>query len=242
MGEFSSITRTGKHEPFELHVKRGYVQGHSTVNKFGAATVTATEVAIWDGNTAYTYPTSAAVLGVVGTSTTDNSQITVQGVDADYNFVSNIVTLNGTTTVTTSASYLRAYRAFVSDDNEPSGDVNIRHSGDLVAKIGSGENQTLMALYTVPAGHTAYLYQLNIGSGTEVANKYVTFKLRTREPGGVFRTRQKFNVQGGYMIDEYSFPISIPEKTDIEITAESSSGEQGVHALFDLLIIKNESV
>ena len=241
MGEFSSITRTGKNEPFELHVKRGYVQGHSTENKFGAASVSVVEVPVWAGNSAYTYPTSAAVLGVVGTSTTDNSQITVQGVDGDYNFVSNIVTLNGTTTVTTSGTYLRAYRAFVSDDNEPSGDVSIRHSGDLVAKINSGENQTLMALYTVPAGHTAYLYQLNVGSGTENANKYVTFKLRTREQGGVFRTKQKFNIQGGYMIDEYSFPITIPEKTDIEITAQSSSGDQDVHALFDLLIVKNES-
>ena len=35
MAEFSSITRTGKHEPFGLHVKRGYVQGHEHVHKFG---------------------------------------------------------------------------------------------------------------------------------------------------------------------------------------------------------------
>jgi hypothetical protein len=242
MGEHSSITRTGKHEPFGLHVKRGYVQGHSVINKFGAATVSVVEEPIWDGNSNYVYPSSAAVLGVVGTSTTDNSQITIQGVDADYNFVSNIVTLNGTTSVNTSASYLRAYRAFVSDDNEPAGDVTIRHSGTTVAKILEGEGQTLMAIYTVPAGFTGYLYQLNVGSGTESQNKYVTFKLRTREQGGIFRTKQKFNVQGGNIIQEFDFPLKITEKTDIELTAQSSSNDQDVHGLFELLLIENESV
>ena len=241
MGEYSSITKTGKHEPFGLHVKRGYVQGHSTVNKFGAATVSVVEAPIWDGNSNYVYPTSATILGVVGTSTTDNSQITIEGLDENYNFVSNIVTLNGTTSVGTSATYLRAYRAFVSDDNEPAGDVTIRHSGITVAKINSGENQTLMAIYTIPAGYTGYLYQLNVGSGTENANKYVTFKLRTRELGGVFRTKQKFNIQGGHLIEDYTFPLAIPEKTDIEISAQSSSGDQEVHGLFDLLLIENES-
>ena len=49
MGEYSSITRTGKHEPFELHVQRGYVQEHKSVSKFGYATsVSGTEVAVFN--------------------------------------------------------------------------------------------------------------------------------------------------------------------------------------------------
>jgi hypothetical protein len=74
MGQYSSITRTGKHEPFGLHVKRGYVQGHEHVHKFGFNTsVTTSATLIWNGGGGYTYPTSAAQLGVVGTSTTDNA-------------------------------------------------------------------------------------------------------------------------------------------------------------------------
>jgi len=244
MAEFSSITRTGKHEPFDLHLARGYIQGHSHVHKFGVATsVSLTEVVVWDGNSAYPYPTSAATLGVVGTSTTDNSQITVQGLDADYNFVSNIVTLSGTTTVTTSASYLRAYRAFVSDDNEPSGNVTIRHSGNLVAQINSGENQTLMATYTVPAGYTAYLKQLHVGSSTETILQYMTVRLKVRNPGGVFRTKAKYTVSDNSMDEVFPIPLVIPEKSDVHVTAQSSSGTaQQVHGLFDLILIKNESV
>ena len=243
MAEFSSITRTGKHEPFGLHVKRGYVQGHEHVHKFGFNTsVTTSATLIWNGGGDYTYPTSAAQLGVVGTSTTDNSQITIQGVDGDYNEVSNIVTLNGTTTVTTSASYLRAYRAFVSDDNEPAGDVTIRHSGDVVAIISEDEGQTLMATYTVPAGYTAYLYQLVFGGAAEVANKYMTIRLKVREQGGIFRTQAKYTTAAQTFEETMVFPLVFPEKTDIEITAQSSSQVQQASAMFDLLLIKNVSV
>ena len=242
MGQYSSITRTGKHEPFGLHVKRGDVQGHEHVHKFGFNTsVTTAAGLVWNGGGDYTYPTSAAQLGVVGTSTTDNSQITIEGVDADYNEVSNIVTLNGTTTVTTSASYLRSYRAFVSDDNEPAGDVTITHSGDTVAIISAEENQTLMATYTVPAGYTAYLYQLVFGGAAELANKFMTVRLRARKPGGVFRTQAKYTTAAQTFEEVMEFPLKFEEKTDIEITAQASSQTQQASAMFDLLLIKNES-
>ena len=243
MAEFSSITRTGKHEPFGLHVKRGYVQGHEHVHKFGFNTsVTTSATLIWNGGSDYTYPTSAAQLGIVGTSTTDNSQITVQGLDADYNELTNIVTLNGTTTVTTSGSYLRAYRAFVSDDNEPAGDVTITHSGTNIAIISADEGQTLMATYTVPAGYTAYLYQLVFGGAAELANKYMTIRLRAREHGGIFRTQAKYTTATQTFEETMVFPLVFPEKTDIEITAQSSSQTQQASAMFDLLLIKNVSV
>lgn len=243
MAEFSSITRTGKHEPFGLHVKRGYVQGHEHVHKFGFNTsVTTSATLVWNGGGDYTYPTSAAQLGVVGTSTTDNSQITIEGVDADYNELSNVVTLNGTTTVTTSGSYLRAYRAFVSDDNEPAGDVTVTHSGSNIAIISANEGQTLMATYTVPAGYTAYLYQLVFGGAAELANKFMTIRLRARESNGVFRTQAKYTVATQTFEETMVFPLVYPEKTDIEITAQSSSQVQQASAMFDLLLIKNVSV
>ena len=243
MAEFSSITRTGKHEPFGLHVKRGYVQGHEQVHKFGFNTsVTTSATLVWNGGGDYTYPTSAAQLGVVGTSTTDNSQITIEGVDADYNELSNVVTLNGTTTVTTSGSYLRAYRAFVSDDNEPAGDVTVTHSGSNIAIISANEGQTLMATYTVPAGYTAYLYQLVFGGAAELANKFMTIRLRARESNGVFRTQAKYTVATQTFEETMVFPLVYPEKTDIEITAQSSSQVQQASAMFDLLLIKNVSV
>ena len=244
MGEFSSITRTGKSEPFQLHVARGYVQGHENLFKYGFnPTVSSVEETIWDGGGIYPYPTSAAPLGVVGTSTTDNSQITVVGLDADYNEVSNIVTLNGTTTVTTSASYIRSYRAYVSDDNEPAGDVYIRHSGDLVSQISSGENQTLMAVYTVPAGYTLFLARGTISTSTEGTNQIVTGRLKARNFGGVMRTQAVVVMNNQFIDFKWETPLGIPEKTDLEATAVvSKSQDNAVAATFEGYLVKNESV
>lgn len=243
MSKYSSITRTGKHEDFNLHVKRGFVEGHDHIHKFGYnPTVSVVERPVWDGAIEYVYPTSAGPCLVASTTTTDtSSEITVIGLDQDYNEITNIVTLNGTTTVATSGSYIRVFRAFVSNDVSCAGDVNINLDGNLNARIDQEEGQTLMAIYTVPAGYTGYLQQMNMASGTENANKYLTVSYKQREQGGVFRTLAKYTLANQFAEERYPYPLEIPEKTDIQIRAKSSSGDQEISALFDVLIIKNES-
>ena len=244
MGEFSSITRTGKHEPFNLHVARGYVQQHIPFFKFGYnAAVSSANETIWDGGGIYSYPTSAAPLGVVATTTTDiGSQITVVGLDANYNEVSNIVTLNATTTVTTSASYLRVYRAYVSNNVAPVNNVNITHSGTKVAQITAGENQTLMSVYTVPAGYTLYIGRGTISTATEGTNQIVTGRLVARFFGGVFRTQALVTLNNQFVEFDWETPLVIPEKTDIEARAiVSKSQDNAVATTFEGILIKNES-
>ena len=243
MAEYSSITKTGKHEPFELHVQRGYVQEHKSASKFGYATsVSGTEVAVFNGGLEYVYAASAApmyVYAASGTNTT--SQITIEGLDADYNELSNIVTLNATTTVATSGSFIRVNRTFVSNDVPAEENVHVNNSaGNLNSELEPNENQSLQAVYTIPAGYTGYLDQVAAGTATEVANKFIRVRLKTREPGGVFRTRAKFTVASGNYEEVFKYPIEIPEKSDIEVTAESSSGVNEVSAIFNLLLIANE--
>ena len=42
MGTYSSATRQGSYEPFDLQVARGQIDGHSTVNIYGYQTAVAT--------------------------------------------------------------------------------------------------------------------------------------------------------------------------------------------------------
>ena len=105
-----SITRSGQTEPFDLQVARGQVAGHSVVSLFGYQTsVTATAIPIWENATTYTYPTTATTLTCSSTSVTDVSPaaFTINGLDANFNPVSEVVVLNGTTGVTTQNKYLR---------------------------------------------------------------------------------------------------------------------------------------
>jgi hypothetical protein len=56
----------------------------------------------------------------------------------------------------------------------------------------------------------------------------------------VFRTKAKYTLANQFAEERYPYPLEIPEKTDVQIRARSSSGENEMSALFDLLLIKNE--
>ena len=240
MGTPSSMTRTGKHEPWELQVSRGQIAFHESLYKFGENVQVSTAYeTIWTGGGLYSYPTSAATLGVVSTDAGDTTtRIKVIGLDGDYNEIEEKVTVNGTTSVTTSNTFLRVYRSYVSA-NEPDGNINITHSGTLAAQIVSATNQTLMAVYTVPSGYTLYVGKGHISSGTEVANKYVTGEFKVRPYGGVFRTQARVNIAGNSLSFDWEYPIKITEKSDVEARAKSSSGDQAVAASFQGVLIKN---
>jgi len=123
----SSITRFGKNEPFELQVARGQIENHKTIFKFGFnPDVDGAEETIWDVGGLYAYPSSAVVMTVTtdaGSPATDNGvKVTIQGLDEDYNEVSEEVTLAGAGTATTIQTFLRIFRAFVSGSQEPTDD------------------------------------------------------------------------------------------------------------------------
>ena len=243
--EIRSITQVGTSEPFELQVSRGQITLHYRLHKFGFnSLVQNAEETIWDVGGIYTYPSSAVKMTATSTdsSNDDGVQVTVQGLDADYNQLSETVILDGSGTAETNQFFLRVNRAFIAGSQEPSGTINITNSSTTYARITLGDNQSLMALWTVPAGYTAYMLQNNTTCYTEANNKFGITRLVTKEPGGVFRTQDKHTVVLSQNVVEYPIPKAIPEKTDIEMRAIASSSNANlqVSASFDIVYIKNE--
>jgi len=243
----SSITRFGKTEPFNLQLARGQIENHKHVFKFGFnPDINGNEETIWDVGGIYAYPASAVTMTATttaGTPATDNGvKITIQGLDADYNEVSQEITLAGSGTATTTQTFLRVFRAFVSGSQEPTATVNITNDGTTYARVTLDDNQTLMAIWTVPAGYTAYILKGNLGTGTANNNQYIIARLVSRELGKVFRTEAKVTIQNGEIAVDFEVPLSFPEKTDIEARALSSGANNQVFADFELIYIKNSSV
>lgn len=243
----SSITRFGKTEPFYLQVARGQIENHKHIFKFGFnGDINGTEETIQDAGGTYTYPSSALAMTVTtdaGTPANDNGvKVTVSGLDENYNEVSEEVTLAGSGTATTTQTFLRVFRAFVSGSQAPTGNLNITNGGTTYARITLGQNQTLMSVWTVPAGYTAYFLAGSISLGTANINQYLTARLIARLSGGVFRTQQKVTLDSGSFQQEYVIPLEFPEKTDIEARAVSSGSNNAVAATFDIIYIKNSSV
>lgn len=238
-----SISQFGRIEPFELQVSRGQITGHKRLLKFGYnPLINEIEETVWEAGGLYVYPTSALTLTATSSAGATDSAvaITVQGLDANYNEISDDVVLSGAGTATTTKQFFRVYRAFVTGSKALTGIVSFANGGTTYATINS-DNQTLMSLWTVPAGYTAYLMQTDVTVMTEANNKFGTVRLVTRLPGSVFRTQDLFAAQNTDIVRVYANPLPIAEKTDIEFRAIGSSANALLHvsATFELVYIRN---
>jgi len=236
-----SITQNGRFEPFDLQISRGQIFGHKRLLKFGYnALIQNVEETIWEYGGIYVYPASAVTMTATSSlGATDSAvALTASGLDADYNEISENLVLSGAGTATTTKQFLRINRVFVTGSKALTGVVSFTNNGTTYASVNS-DNQTLMALWTVPAGYTAYIVQTDVTVLTETNNKYGTVRLVTRLPGSVFRTQDMFSAQNSDVTRTYSLPLPILEKTDIEFRAIGSSinSDLRVSATFEIVYI-----
>lgn len=241
--ELSSISRFGLTEPFELQVSRSQITGHKRLLKFGYnPVINEVEETVWENGGLYVYPSSALTLSVASSAGATDSAValTAQGLDANYNEISENLVLSGSGTATTTLQFLRINRVFVTGSKALTGIVSFTNNGTTYASVNS-DNQTLMALWTVPAGYTAYLLQTDVTVMTEANNKFGTVRLVTRLPGSVFRTQDLFSAQNSDIVRTYTLPLPIAEKTDIEFRAVASSSNASlqVSGTFEIVYIRN---
>lgn len=244
MAEIASVSQRGKYEPFELQVARGQIAWHNRLLKFGNnPAVNEVEETVWENGGIYVYPSSALTLTATSSSGATDSDVAIRvsGLDASYNEITDNIVLSGAGTATTTKQFLRVNRAFVTGSKGLTGTVSFTNGGTTYATVNS-DNQSLMSLWTVPAGYTAYITQTDVTVLTEANNKFGTIRLVTRLFGSVFRTQDLFSAQNSDVVREYSVPLPVPEKTDIEFRAIASSSNANLHvsATFELIYIKND--
>ena len=150
---------------FRLNVSMGKVRGASTVHKFGAVPAMSQSQTgtIWDKNdTVYpwaSWTTAGVITAAIANASDDGKVVTVLGLDNDFNEVSDTITLSSTATVAGTTQFRRVYRAYISTGDTNVDDVTFTKGGVDVLKIIATKGQTLMAIYTIPAGNTGYLYR-----------------------------------------------------------------------------------
>ena len=225
-----------------IPIAAGDVAGYSHINKFGYSNNISSLSTIWDGSNLYTYSSSAGVVTVesdAGGNGDNGAVIEVQGLDTNYNIVSQDITISGSSG-TGSTELIRVFRARVKTpaigNTTNDGDIDIDIGGALRAKILAENGQTLMAVYTVPAGKTAYL--LNITMSVD-KNKDAIYKLMARSYNdGAFNIKGQFGTFSTPVDHTYPVPLRFEEKTDIEIRADSANNCSG-GATFDLILVDN---
>jgi len=236
-----------------IGMAEGAFAGYSTVQKFGFNTDVDADVMedIWSYGGDYNWLDTATQLEVLSASADDAAAgtgartVQIWGLDASHNEQTEVVTMDGTTPVATAGTYIRLHRMkgiTPGSGGTAAGLITCRivGGGVTVAEIPLPHNQTEMAVYTVPAGKTAYIFGI-WGSATDtLAKADIGIMMRVREFGEMFCT--KFNMKlatdgtcAAYRDLRYT-PIKCLEKSDIIMRTLSSENNTTVVGAFDLVL------
>ncbi len=231
---FNSKNVTTASSSFSLDVALGRVPGVRGETRSGFNdTITTDPEDIWTPGGVLIYPTSADTLDIVSDSAADADPagtgartLLVEGLDANFDEIEEIIALNGLTTVVTVNSYLRVHdltivTAGATGSNEGEIDAFATTSGDIQNQIIVGANHSLSMAYTIPNGKTGAFTNISFSAGS---NDQMVFSLFSRPEGGVFIQQ---NVQQiiGNIFDFEAIPFGgVPSKTDVRILANQIAG------------------
>jgi len=201
------------------------------------------------------FPEAAAVTTVLSSEAGDTSDgsgarsVTIEGLDSNYYEQSETIDLAGSAAATAVSQYIRVHRAYVATAGSATlneGNIDVKHSSTVLARIGivngEGLGQTLQCGYTVPADYwegNLKGWVMSAGRGTwEIVGV-----IQVRPQVGAWRTLELhiFQPAGGMMIHEEPHHIVIPRLSDIRMRVlESTANNMSVSAAFDLDLMGND--
>ena len=223
------------------------ITGLTSLVKFGRnAAVGATEEDIWEAGGSYTgFLTAASAVRIrSGGNAADDASgagarsIEVEGLDQDWNVATETISTAGASASTaTTTTFIRVYRVCVIDvgtyTGANTGTISVETTGGvLMATIEAGLGQTQQAIYTVPAGKTAYVVSLSIFVDTNFsARVYLWQRQNADDVSAPFtgkRIWRPFDGVSGAVDGAVAFPYVFPAKTDIWASAIGPSAGAGV--------------
>ena len=251
--------RTHSEDPM-LEISRGNINGISGINKFGhngEVTTASDPEDLWEGGGLYTgYPTLARALTIVSGSDLDTiggtgvRSVEVQGLDANWNLLTETVVIEGTDSVVTSGTFIRVFR--VKSIAVGTGGVNagaitvtLDNAADTtMAVIAVGEGQTMQCIYTVPLGKTAYLTQIQVsvakGAGASAVGARVTLFSRAFGESWLVKDEAEVITHGSAWVRKFiPYATSFAEKSDIRIQITEVTGTIGLAGGFGLVLVDN---
>ena len=229
---------------FYLEVAKGHVPGHSIVNKFGQNNNlnSSTYENVNDMGGVYSYPATALITKVDSSSASDTGDVEIQGLSADGTLTVQTATLTGTTLVILTTPLWRVFRMKNVGAADFVGTVQCVNDADSVtyAQVAIGNNQTLMAQYTIPLSMSGYL--IHEASSISDNNRSVSAAGRTeaRPFGGVFQLKSTFGISDANHRDiMYPLPVAYSAKTDIHVLAKGDANGVVTNSTFAILLVED---
>jgi hypothetical protein len=194
---------------------------------------------VWNnGGGIYSFPGSALTMTCVSSSASDTMPILIQGLDINYEPITDVVTLDGTTGVDTSIGFYRINAVTILSGNNV-GNISVTNGGTTYGYIEATFGTTQGIIYTTPADSALYVFTADFTSGTVNPNKYMFSRAMQRSSNGrvlhfwesTFATNIEFNVK---------VPFRIPPKTDFTIEAKSSSSTNELSIYIGAVLLQED--
>ena len=242
-------------------VKRGWSLANGddafTIRKFGQNLEidTAAEEDIWEIGGTRAIFTAAEQFNIASTSTADDIGSTgaltmrIEGLDGDYNYVTEDVNLDGTTNVLTTNSYIEIYRMRVLTSG--TGQINAglitatgASSSNVIAGIRAGYGTTQQTHFVIPAGYTGFLIEEGFSSfktaGGTGSGRVAEVYQRSLSNGSNTILRGDVRGIADYTESVSLIPARYPEKTLGWYSATVDTNDTIVTVQWELVCIKTE--
>ena len=210
---------------------------------------------LWSVKSSYVFMDTAIISLISSDNAADTTQtILIQGLDSNYNEITQTATLSGQTPDTLATPLIRAYRMINQGSTSLVGTARLYPDTATIAsgaptlisntkaQIVNGNNQTLMCIYTVPADYVeANLWSWSVTMSKQTASSVAILRLKVREFGKVFAIKDVGTVSStasSHFVQDLKFPIKLKPKSDILIEADVSANDTGLGCDFAVELIK----
>lgn len=241
---------------FDIEVSRGVLTGsYDGINvngEGGGVNTLNVQQDVWPYAGDHTWLTAASTLQVVSSSANDTAagtgarSITITGLDINLATISETVTFNGTTPVTTVNSYFRLLRGFIGATgtyaNTNLGNITITATtgGSVQGYIAIGHGRLSQGAYTVPAGRRFILKRVIVGSeATKPTNFhiYIQGSLPVTAPYGGKQVGLNYPAVSGMFQEDLYHETILPAGTDLWIAATTSTSNTNLYGAFQGVLV-----
>jgi hypothetical protein len=238
-------------QDYLFSIAEGLVPDHTSFAKIGFnGNIGTAEEDIWTFGGKYIFPTAPMQMELVSTSVEDDPvkadaspgtgvwSVIIVYLDGTYVQHSEIVTLDGTNVVTTTAKDIfrvNTMRAVsVGTNYKAVGDIVIRNLADtpIYRQLAIGETRARAAIHTVPLGQTLYITSVALSSGYSTVGKNVRWFMRANyddttgtilAPGLFFMPYFEIQTQDSSFYRQFEIPMRVPPTVDMVVSAISDS-------------------
>lgn len=218
-----------------LNVSRGLVEDGEVRNIFGYQDIAdSTFRVLWEFSaTDLLFPSSAIQLTISSANASDDGKsLLIKGLDADWNYLQEVVTLVGAGDVVTTNSFLRINDLLLISGITNVGLITVQNSGktEKYAGIREEDGRNQASHFSVPANHCYYLYRIDAFSSDSSSAKPAIFRnvsVNNTNNGQTYNVARTTFL--GNMNIQRRFPFKYSEKTDIQF--QLSTQGQGTHEM-----------